>query len=652
MAYFGGGGGGGWRTSSGRGGGGGGGSYTGGARRGDRRSSSTLMEMMATRMPPAATVPAESMRAAEEAAHEVVLRLHPTEEAERTRQDIIGYLQRLFGSSLGCEVFVFGSVPLKTYLPDGDIDVTILGNTAPDSSFISDARDILESEAEDDDDGAEHYGLRGLRFINAQVKLIKCIIKNIVVDISFNQIGGVSTLCFLELVDREVGKNHLFKRSIMLIKAWCYHEGFILGAHHGLISTYALETLVLYIFNMFHKSLHGPFEILEGSIDRLFVLPEVSDDGSNMNFRLKYLNIIDPLKRSNNLGISVSKGSFCRIRSAFSFGAQRLGRILMLPSDLIPAEILGFFVNTLKRHGRGQRSDLGNDGSLESLLGPEYQLEEDASCLKSSGTSEDENRSPDHSLELSDKESNVKTNMYMISGRYFCGDAIGCSWNQIWLGDNIDSQYYNIGSGETVYNFKQCRKDCTAEEDVPHGRSFMKQQIYSNNQSHILTPSTGDLDLHLGCLRKVQYHMESLFDGLVKLVQEASLSGVLDQDSFKIPTRNFLSKTDARSPGLVLASSAGTERKSSSPVYYSQSSGNTSRNSRTEPHMNAFCHQNVAFPYISNGWALPPSPPVDSVNYPVSWYLTTEDAMRTHGTGMHALNVRTFVALQISSVLQ
>ncbi|KAK9920271.1 hypothetical protein M0R45_028829 [Rubus argutus] len=27
---------------------------------------------------------------------------------------------------IGCEVFPFGSVPLKTYLPDGDIDLTAL----------------------------------------------------------------------------------------------------------------------------------------------------------------------------------------------------------------------------------------------------------------------------------------------------------------------------------------------------------------------------------------------------------------------------------------------------------------------------------------------------------------------------------------------
>jgi hypothetical protein len=51
----------------------------------------------------------------------------------------------------------------------------------------------------------------------------------------------------------------------MLIKTWCYHESRILGAHRGLISTYALETLVLYIFNLFHKSIHGPLEVTLGS---------------------------------------------------------------------------------------------------------------------------------------------------------------------------------------------------------------------------------------------------------------------------------------------------------------------------------------------------------------------------------------------------
>lgn len=62
-------------------------------------------------------------------------------------------------------------------------------------------------------------------------------------------------------VDYVIGKDHLFKRSILLIKAWCYYESRILGSHHRLISTYALETLVLYIIQVFHSSLDGPLAV-------------------------------------------------------------------------------------------------------------------------------------------------------------------------------------------------------------------------------------------------------------------------------------------------------------------------------------------------------------------------------------------------------
>jgi hypothetical protein len=34
-------------------------------------------------------------------------------------------------------------------------------------------------------------------FMYFQVKIIKCLVENIVVDISFNQLGGLCTLCFL-----------------------------------------------------------------------------------------------------------------------------------------------------------------------------------------------------------------------------------------------------------------------------------------------------------------------------------------------------------------------------------------------------------------------------------------------------------------------
>lgn len=35
----------------------------------------------------------------------------------------------------------------------------------------------------------------------------------------------------------------------------------MLGAHHGLISTYALETLVLYVFNRYHREISSPIQV-------------------------------------------------------------------------------------------------------------------------------------------------------------------------------------------------------------------------------------------------------------------------------------------------------------------------------------------------------------------------------------------------------
>ncbi|TKY56598.1 Poly(A) RNA polymerase cid14 [Spatholobus suberectus] len=307
------------------------------------------------------------------------------------------------------KVFPYGSVPLKTYLPDGDIDLTALSCQNIEDGLVSDVRAVLHGEEINE---AAEYEVKDVRFIDAEVKLVKCIVQNIVVDISFNQLGGLSTLCFLEKVDRLVAKDHLFKRSIILIKAWCYYESRVLGAHHGLISTYALETLVLYIFHQFYVSLDGPLAVLYRFLDYFSkfdwdnycvslkgpvsksslpnIVAEVPENGGNtllteefirscvesfavpsrgadLNLRAfpqKHLNIIDPLKENNNLGRSVNKGNYFRIRSAFKYGARKLGWILMLPEDRIPDELVRFFANTLERHGSTQ----GNvDKSILSL---------------------------------------------------------------------------------------------------------------------------------------------------------------------------------------------------------------------------------------------------------------------------------------------
>ncbi|XP_076917862.1 uncharacterized protein LOC143578082 isoform X1 [Bidens hawaiensis] len=339
----------------------------------------------------------EQWQKAERAAERIISKFQPTIVAERKRDAVILYLQRLLKDNLDCEVFAYGSVPLKTYLPDGDIDLSVVG--ARTRSLIKEVASLLESEEKNT---SAEFVVKDVQLIGAQVKLVKCIVQNLVVDISVNQIGGLCTLCFLEQVDRVIKKDHLFKRSIILIKAWCYYESRTLGAHVGLISTYGLETLVLYIFHVFHVTIDGPLSVLYKFLEyfstfdwdnygislmgpvRLSELPRIiverppnSDDlllkigflrlCSDMLsipmrhgdvFSRKHLNIVDPLNVHNNLGRSVSQGNFFRIRSALSYGAKKLNQILTAPEENLTEDLLLFFSNTLKMHRSGQPSSL------------------------------------------------------------------------------------------------------------------------------------------------------------------------------------------------------------------------------------------------------------------------------------------------------
>ncbi|MCO5581159.1 hypothetical protein L7F22_035037 [Adiantum nelumboides] len=216
----------------------------------------------------------------------------------------------------------------------------------------------------------------------------------------------VQTILYGVEVDRLVGKDHLFKQSIILVKAWCYYESRILGAHHGLISTYALETLVLYIFNIFHASIRGPFEVLckflqlfsqfdwkhycvslRGPI-RLTALHEMDaespiKDGNDLlfssdflstcshvygvsaigvhdlqgrSFSSKNMNVVDPLRFDNNLGRSVNRGNFFRICRAFAYGAKQIERLFHGSLQEVSENLDEFFRNT-KKHCNEDRLD-------------------------------------------------------------------------------------------------------------------------------------------------------------------------------------------------------------------------------------------------------------------------------------------------------
>jgi DNA polymerase sigma len=64
-------------------------------------------------------------------------------------------------------VFTFGSVPLKTYLPDGDIDLTVFTeNQNLKETWANEVRDILEHEEKNEN---AEFHVKEVQYIQAEV---------------------------------------------------------------------------------------------------------------------------------------------------------------------------------------------------------------------------------------------------------------------------------------------------------------------------------------------------------------------------------------------------------------------------------------------------------------------------------------------------
>ena len=102
---------------------------------------------------------------------------------------------------------------------------------------------------------------------------LRCLVQNVPVDISIN---GVKSMLEVELFQRAnklIGKNQLFKKSQVLIKAWCGSEACrytggipIMGGSGGTLSTYAISIMVLSLFvddPALTSSLISPYQVLK-----------------------------------------------------------------------------------------------------------------------------------------------------------------------------------------------------------------------------------------------------------------------------------------------------------------------------------------------------------------------------------------------------
>ncbi|GMF45774.1 unnamed protein product [Phytophthora fragariaefolia] len=263
----------------------------------------------------------------------------PSDAADRVRQQVLSFVQRIitahFPLAAAPLFFATGSYPMKTYLPGSDLDICLLVPQELESSWYfivtqalcvaggsggaGTVLDVGNPGASVDGSGSNSPSgpgsaavgssagggallltntVRNVTFINADVRVVKCTVDNIPVDFTANRVGALGAVRLLDAMAVRVGRQHLFKKSLILIKAWCTHESSpfmqaasmesgglgpsvvqgstpssVMGASHGALSTYAVNTIVMALFNQHGDALIHPLQALYLFLDRLAEFP-------------------------------------------------------------------------------------------------------------------------------------------------------------------------------------------------------------------------------------------------------------------------------------------------------------------------------------------------------------------------------------------
>lgn len=81
---------------------------------------------------------------------------------------------------------------------------------------------------------------------------------NVRVSVTLNHVAGIHTACVLEEFDHAMGRNHLFKKSLLLVRTWVDYGVKLTET----LPSRAVEVMVVFIANCFHSSIETPFDLL------------------------------------------------------------------------------------------------------------------------------------------------------------------------------------------------------------------------------------------------------------------------------------------------------------------------------------------------------------------------------------------------------
>jgi len=212
---------------------------------------------------------------------EVISLIRPTTVQVNFRQSIKEFSSKVIRNTLGTHAFESGYFSLRCFLPDDPIRFCIflsktyennwglllseklvqLAGGADETVFTSD--EALDLDIEYDEEitrsitDVNHSQTTGIGRVHFIVELLPT-------EVFGNDRSDLCFVAFLEELDQLVGRSHLFKRSLLLIRAWWIYESpsYIGTNPRSILSDEAFVVLICAVFNQYHHLISSPLQAL------------------------------------------------------------------------------------------------------------------------------------------------------------------------------------------------------------------------------------------------------------------------------------------------------------------------------------------------------------------------------------------------------
>ena len=461
----------------------------------------------------------------------------PNKELDDYREEKYGIIKNIILKAfqeepdIKIQIFSFGSFPFKSYHRDSDIDMTlILIDKTTDKLITSYSIELLNKVLNIIENSlrqyfAQHYNEEYIERIEADVRLIKCKFEGVSFDISINNFVGLFKFILMHNIEKNYLDSYFYKRTLLLIKIWCYYEGNILGSNIGLLNGYALEVLIIYMFNNYKGKFNSELEAFftffnmiskvnwENQLVTIYGIYDIEllnnynlnlenlltkeeqdkemkitykqisdfvkqferfndiDKVQNFNVNSKTIvlgkynmYIIDPIYNTNNLGKSVNFHNSSRIKELFEYMDMQCQDLIKLKTDKVsPYNYFNEISNLF------QTVITSNDSELFKIKLSEPKI------LISSPNSNSQINSPSTVQELDNnfEEENEFNQLFMLQDEEDFEDKIEnqVSLEPLCLSDNINGFNNNNSSGNLQNN--------NENEDKPNLQSLISSKTIS-----------------------------------------------------------------------------------------------------------------------------------------------------------------------------